>query len=274
MNLLTISEKMKEIEKLKVESFEKKTKEKPIIYQQYDRLAANFQSFNNNLPSLMDYLKGFLQINEENLQEGSFNVQDMENTSRYQDIEILKYEERIIKNEAELDLAKKGLELYMEHFKEMEERMESLNNENNEKLFSQQETLDLRLENNKLKEENKYLLDLNKKLEENIMNTFKKLELKASINKIEDKAITLCNNSKMMNSSERKTVKKTKGVEKINETKRVFKQILENLQIVQKNLVNFSGFENEIVKNLKENLKNSENRISQYEKVSILIHLF
>ena len=192
----------------------------------------------------------------------------------HNDVEILKYEEKIIKNEAELDLAKKSLMMYINHVKELEEQIESINNDSNEKLFTQQEVLDLRLEITKLKEENKYLFELNQKLEENIMSSLKKFSRKESIN--DDSNINsnaLVNNSKIFNTTEKKTVKSMKNPNPIVEKernmdmRRVCRQIVDSLQIVQKNFNNFGSFEGEVVKSLQQTLKIYENRINQYEKV-------
>ena len=49
--------------------------------------------------------------------------------------------------------------------------------------------------------------------------------------------------------------------------RRVCRQIVDSLQIVQKNFNNFGSFEGEVVKSLQQTIKIYENRINQYEKV-------
>lgn len=82
-------------------------------------------------------------------------------------VNILKYQEKIIKNEAELDLAKKSLMMYIDYIKEIEERRESYISEDGQ----------IKLELEKLKNENAYLMEVNKRLEEEILSKLAKIEL-------------------------------------------------------------------------------------------------
>lgn len=189
------------------------------------------------------------------------------------DIEIIKYQEKIIKNEAELDLAKKSLIMYINHVKELEEQLEMMNSENPEKIFSEQEILEIRLENNKLKEENSYLIDLNKKLEENIVISLKKIEYKSQKDSEEKEKNSngsnnmLVSNSKVINSSSEIKLNKTANKDKSSDIKKISKQVLDAIQILQKNLNNSTNFESEALNNSRETIKLYEKRISQYEKV-------
>ena len=275
---MTLNERTKELDKLRSEHFDKKVKEKQVIPQQYEKLSFHLHEINSKLPLLMNYLSFYIEgeSNQINLiPEPQKHFEETITPQKpHNDVEILKYEEKIIKNEAELDLAKKSLMMYINHVKELEEQIESINNESNEKLFTQQEVLDLRLEITKLKEENKYLFELNQKLEENIMSSLKKFSRKESIN--DDSNINsnaLVNNSKIFNTTEKKTVKSMKNPNPIVEKernmdmRRVCRQIVDSLQIVQKNFNNFGSFEGEVVKSLQQTIKIYENRINQYEKV-------
>lgn len=277
---MALNERTKELDKLRSEHFDKKIKEKQLIPQQYEKLSFHLHEINSKLPLLMNYLSLYIEGESHQIHHIPEPSKHFEETATPQkprnDVEILKYEEKIIKNEAELDLAKKSLMMYINHVKELEEQIESINNESNEKIFTQQEVLDLRLEITKLKEENKYLFELNQKLEENIMSSLKKFSGKESIN--DDSNInsnTLMNNSKIMNTTEKKTVKSIKNqnptVEKNLDMRRICRQIVDSLQIVQKNFNNFGSFEGEVVKSLQQSIKIYENRINQYEKVLIKI---
>jgi len=265
--MLTLTEKTKECEKLRSENFEKKLKEKQQTPHQYERISSHLQEINSKLPILLNYLSLFL---ESDSHRESKNLEEMITPQKSNDVELLKYEEKIIKNEAELDLAKKSLMMYINHVKDLEEHIELMNNESNEKIFTQQDILDLRLENTKLKEENKYLFELNQKLEENIMASLKKYSRKGSKDFVEESNInsnTLMNNSKIINSTEKNAVKNSKiNIDRGMDFKRICKQMLESLQIVQKNFNNFSAFEEEVVKSLQHTIKIYENRIIQYEK--------
>ena len=272
---MTLNERTKELDKLRSEHFDKKVKEKQVIPQQYEKLSFHLHEINSKLPLLMNYLSFYIEGESNQIHhipEPSKHFEEIITPQKpHNDVEILKYEEKIIKNEAELDLAKKSLMMYINHVKGLEEQIESINNESNEKVFTQQEVLDLRLEITKLKEENKYLFELNQKLEENIMSSLKKFSRKESIN--DDSNINsnaLMNNSKIIN-TEKKTVKSMKNpnpsVEKNMDMRRVCRQIVDSLQIVQKNFNNFGSFEGEVVKSLQQTIKIYENRINQYEKV-------
>ena len=57
------------------------------------------------------------------------------------------------------------------------------------------------------------------------------------------------------------------SVEKNMDMRRVCRQIVDSLQIVQKNFNNFGSFEGEVVKSMQQTIKIYENRINQYEKV-------
>lgn len=81
-------------------------------------------------------------------------------------LNILRYQEKIIKNEAELDLAKKSLIMYIDYIKEIEERKDSWVSEDGQ----------VRIELEKLKNENNYLMEVNKRLEEEILIKMEKFE--------------------------------------------------------------------------------------------------
>ena len=239
---------------MKNEQFLKKLKEKDPIIHQYDRLMTSLIDLNNQIPLITSIL------NQNN--NDFFPIhQNLEKTPQ-KEVEILKYEEKLIKNEAELDLAKKSLLMYINHVKELEEQLEMMSNET-ERGFKEQEIIDLKLENTKLKEENRYLYELNEKLDEKI---FKKFQVSAK--ELNDSTHILTNNSKQVNNSTEKKV--PKSIVGKGDLKRTLNQMLENLQIISKNLNspgNFSVFEGEVIKGLKDSLKLYENRISQYEKV-------
>lgn len=273
MSTLVLVEKTKELEKLRSELFEKKTKEIQMMLQQNDKILTNLEDLNKKIPLLLNNLNGIGKFNLTEINSESLSSSSL---TKNNDIDLLKYQEKIIKNEAELDLAKKTLIMYMSHVEELQLQLEALtNNDSNEQIFLNQEILELKLENNKLKEENCYLLDLNKKLEENIMNSLNKnYEKIQELNEFNNNPSNMLkNNLKVINmeptKKETKPNKILKNLNKNEDLKRLCKQTVDIVQILQKNMNSIWNFEGNPLKSLKESIKLYEKRIAQFQNVYI-----
>lgn len=271
MSTLVLVEKTKELEKLRNELFEKKTKEVQMMLQQNDKILTNLEDLNKKIPLLLNNLNGIGKVNLKEIDSESLSYSSL---AKNNDIDLLKYQEKIIKNEAELDLAKKTLIMYMSHVEELQLQLEALtNNDSNEQIFLNQEILELKLANNKLKEENCYLLDLNKKLEENIMNSLNKnYEKIQEFNEFNNNPSNMLkNNVKVINTDptkkETKPTKILKNLDKNEDLKRLCKQIVDIVQILQKNMNSICNFEGNPLKSLKESIKLYEKRITQFQNV-------
>lgn len=273
-----LAERIKEIEKIRTEMAEKKIRERNPVAQSLERLGGHTQELNEKIQAVANILIAFMDC--EAGKEATPNPKMMileASPQKSNEVELLKYEQQIIKNEAELDLAKKSLLMYINHVKELEEQIEFFNSEAGEKVFSNQELLDLRLETTKLKEENKYLFELNQKLEENIYQSLQKLCQKPEEENGRKSNHTLTTNSKVINMTaspagiKKPAPKSNTQVEKNADLKRLCKQILDSIQVLQKNLFGMASSEGEQVKSLQQNIKVYEGRIFQYEKVPFFL---